>query len=380
MRDALPRRSHRLRRIAVSSLLCAAAATAGLRGQLAPSPAPDVAVRWVDAVDAYAAGDHVPAAQRVSTVDPDPLLAQGRREVDRWQSEGSDVARRRLRASAALAFELALDRLDNAGDAGPGRYIDLAETSLRALERARGGVETARFAALWRLAHLQLLLLGGQVTDVDARARRDDLGHLPAPLQAEWHVARGIGFETAARLSIGTTRVQQTPFGTTAMPRQLWVDRNRRRAIDHYRDALAVDEAHAETRLRLGRVLLESGQHQEARQHLDRAATDPCVSQMCGFAWLFLGEWHMTHGTPEGARRAFVRASGVLDIRQSALLGLLAATLASRPGAASELTRQFDAQAMLGRQDTADAWSRYLAGHPFGVATVRAALRDEASR
>lgn len=378
MRDALSRRPYTLPSAVAVAVFCAAMTTAAA-GQAQTAPSPASVPGWADAVDAYAAGDSS-AAGALSTLDAVAVLAQGRRDVSQWQAEGSDIGRRRLRASAALALELGITHLDIPGDAGPASYIELGETSLRALERGYGDADTERFGALWRLAHLQLLLIGGQVTDVDARARRDDVERLPTSLRAEWHVARGIGFETASRMSIGTTRVQQTPFGTTAAPRQLWVDRNRRRAIDHYRAALEADGSHAETRVRLGRVLLESGQHEEARQHLERAASNRCQTAVCGFAWLFLGDWHMLHGTPEGARRAFARASSVLDIRQSALLGLLAATMASRPGTASELTRQFDAQAMLGHQTAADAWSRYLAGYPFGVSTVGMALREEARR
>jgi hypothetical protein len=281
-----------------------------------------------------------------------------------------------LRAAAALALELGLLQLQT--PAGPDHSIEIGETSLRALERA--SPDDGTFAAIWRLGQLHLLLFARQLDEVDDRARRDDLKHLPAGLQAEWHVSQGIAAETAARLSIGTARVQQTPFGTSAVPRQLWVERNFRSALEHYEAALAADETHLETRVRLGRVLLEVGKPAQARPHLERAATERCLDVVCGLGWLFLGEWQMTHGTPEGARRAYVRASSVLDLRQSALFGLLAATMQTRPALAIGLTRQFDARAMLGRRSEPDAWSRYLAGHPFGLTTVVQAMRESVAK
>lgn len=252
--------------------------------------------------------------------------------------------------------------------------MEIGETNLRALERT--STDDGTFGATWRLGQLHLLLFARQVDEVEGRVRRDDVKRLPAALQAEWYVARGIASETAARLSIGTSRVQQTPFGTSAVPRQLWVERNFRAALQHYEAALAADGTHLETRVRLGRVLLELGKPAEARPHLERAATERCLDVVCGLAWLFLGEWHMTHGTPEGARRAYVRASSVLDLRQSALFGLLAATMQTRPALAIGLTRQFDAKAMLGGRNEPDAWSRYLSGHPFGLPTVVQAMRE----
>lgn len=384
IRDALPRPSPDLRRIVAIAALSVVAAIAGAGAQSpapptsAPSPGPVDGSSWIEAVDAYAAGRYLPASQHASTLDAGALLAQGRRDAERWQAERSPDARRRLRAAAALAFELGLGHHGGSDDQGSAPYIELGETTLRVLERSDAASEA--FGAVWRLAQLHLWLIGGRVTDVDGRARREDVSHLSPQLQAEWHLARGIGFEASARMSLGKARVQQTPFGTADVPRQLWIDRNRRRAMEHYRTALGVDGTHREAHLRLGRVLFEIGQHAEARPHLEQAAAEPCAAIVCGLGWLFLGEWHLAHGTPEGARRAFVRASRVLDVRQSALLGLLRATLASRPASALEITRQFTAQAMLGQQRTPDAWSRYLVGHPFGLSLVIEALREEVAR
>ncbi len=369
-------------RIAVRVALCVVLLAASVRGQ-AQSPAPPAsgfpaapASTWVEAVDTYAAGEYLAAVLRATQIDANELLTQGRRDAEGWRREGSDVARRRLRAAAALAFELGLLQLDT--PAGPGRSMEIGETSLRALERT--APDDGTFGAIWRLGQLHLLLFSRQADEVDGRARRDDVKHLPPALQAEWHVARGIAFETAARLSLGASRVQQTPFGTSAVPRQLWVDRNLRSALEHYEAALAADETHLETRVRLGRVLLEQGKPAQARPHLERAATERCLEVVCGLGWLFLGEWHMSHGTPEGARRAYVRASSVLDLRQSALFGLLASTMQTRPALAIGLTRQFDARAMLGRRDEPDAWSRYITGHPFGLMTVLQAMREDVGK
>lgn len=323
-------------------------------------------------VDTYAAGQHTTAALRAAQFDTNDRSSQARRDAEAWRHDASDAARRRLRAAAALSLELALLQLDAPG--GPASAIAIGEATVRALERTSSN--DAAFCAVWRLAHLHVLLFAREVDDPEGRTRRDDVAHLPAALQAEWHMTRGIAFETNARLSPGRPQVQQTPFGRTVLPRQPVMERNLRSARAHYEAALAADDTHLETRVRLGRVLLELDEPEPARDHLERAATDRCLDVVCGLGWLFLGEWHMLHGTPAAARDAYVRASSVLELRQSALLGLLAATMQTRPDQAIELTHQFDAEAMLAGRPEPDAWSRYVAGHPFGVATVMRAMRE----
>ncbi len=321
------------------------------------------AASWADAVARYEARDPAGALAAAARLAPDDLLRQGRTLAENWQQSRTDDVRRHLGEGAASTA-----------------YMDLAESNLRAFERAGNDETTAPFRATWRVAHLQLLLLSSAWHEVEAKARREDLDHLPPALQAEWHLARGIAVDTAARLSLGSSRVQQTPFGTTAMPRHLWIERNQQRAREHFEAAVAADGSHLEARLRLGRLLMEVGDMAAARPHLDRAASGRCREVVCGLAWLFLGDWHMAARAPEAARRAYVNASGVLAVRQSALIGLLGATQQARPAVALELTRQFDAEAMLGQLAAPDAWAQYLAGRPFGWTQVVETLRQEATR
>lgn len=358
----------------MSLLVASALASAEAFGQSST----DAAVpTWTVAVETYADGRHAEAVALAGRIDADVLATRAREELERWRSAPAPEASVRLKASAAMAFELALAHLDASAPGLTERYLSLGSDAVRALERS--SAPSPAFTAHWRLASLHYLLLTRQHGELQRQARRDESAELPPALQAEWHMARGVAHETSARLAPAGSipRVQQTTFGTLPFDRGLYMQRERQTALGHYRAAVEADGGHAEARLRLGRVLAESGETAEARTHLEQVATERCSEPVCGLAWLFLGDWHAAHGTPADTRRAYLRASRVLEIRQSALIGLLRVTLREQPRAALEITRQFDAGAMLDRQPFPDAWSRYLAGTPFGLTAVVDALRNE---
>jgi tetratricopeptide (TPR) repeat protein len=199
---------------------------------------------------------------------------------------------------------------------------------------------------------------------------------------AEWYVARGLAREAQSRQALWDrpTSTQVLALNPTTFDRELWIANERQAAIADYRRALAASSAHLEAQLRLGRLLFENGQADEARTHVTAAATRDCSAMLSGLGWLFVGDWHARYGTAADARDAYLQASRVLDVRQSALVALLRLRLLESPGAAAELVRQFDATSMLGRQQTPDAWSRYLASSPVGLPSVIGALREGASQ
>lgn len=372
--------------IVTAATLAVTLSAAGAPPVLAQAPSTDTpatvpdASTWTRIVDHYASGRFTDAAAELASLDAAAIIGRARSDLDRWRDDDADTSPARLRASAAIALELAIMHVPAANESASERYLALGEAALRGLDRSERG--DLPFVALWRLAQLQYLLVSRQLADVERAARRVDLDRLSPTHQADLHLARGIVHESAARLALGgdAARVQQTPFGTAPMNRDLWIERGRRTALAHYRAAVAADDTHREAQLRLGRVLLEMGVPAEARTHLQRAAVNDCLEPACGLGWLFLGEWQAAHGSPADTRRAYLQASRVLDVRQSALVGLLMVTQRERPAAALEMTRQFDARAMLGRQPGADGWSRYLSGYPLGLTRIISDLRAAVQR
>jgi tetratricopeptide (TPR) repeat protein len=348
---------------------------------------------WQGAVDAYIDGRFAAAHAVLRRVDPITVVEIVRNEAEVWRDMATVASARRLKAAAALTFEASLMSGGTDDDTARYQYLDLGreivrrlEDSERAAERAGRGAtrewRTGAFAAVWRLNQWQFLLLLRQFTQVDRTAQRGDLALLPEPLQAEWHMTRGMVHETVARLWLGPANLGAVPtyVGPTGTTRASWIERARNDAVRHYREALAVQPAHAETHLRLGRVLFEQGKDDEGRAHLGRAATEPCSDAVCGLAWLFLGEWHMAKGTTADARRAYLLASGVLDVRQSALVGLLYLSMRRSPATAVDIAGQFDARAMISGETGPDAWARYTSGHVLRLPVFVHALREEVRR
>jgi tetratricopeptide (TPR) repeat protein len=359
---------------------------------VAQDPEPFTPEVWTRAVDAYVDGRYTEAG--LSVVRLDPASAQGVVRVtgDSWLDEATPHGARRLKAAAALCFELALAH-GSTGDApAPRALLNAAREAIRRLDagqrRQRGASaadaawQSDGFGAIWRLNHLQYLLLTRQLPDVERAAQASDVALLPAPLLPEWHVTRGAGREAISRLWLEPDSRGAMPsfVGSVALSRTQWIEGALDQAARHYRDALAVDPDHAEAHLRLGRVLFERRRPEEARTHLERAASTPCRDAVCGFAWLFLGELFSEQNDVGQARNAYLAASGVLEVRQSALVGMLRVSLRDAPAVALGITRQFDADAMLAQQQAGDGWSRYLVGHTLRLHVFIDALRAEVHR
>jgi tetratricopeptide (TPR) repeat protein len=121
------------------------------------------------------------------------------------------------------------------------------------------------------------------------------------PRDAEIRLALG----TLDELRATAIMLRQIEPPTKLNPAASWRRQKRReyldKAADHFRDALTIDNALAEARVRLGRVLQERGKLPEARRELEAAvaALPPAVVYYAGS--LFLGEILEAQGDATGA-------------------------------------------------------------------------------
>ncbi len=344
-------------------------------------PAPDdtVASLWATAMTAYQRGDYGNAATLAVAAEPDTLKDVIANEVARVRQDSDQQdALRRLKVSAALSLEQALLHVQTGDATKSAQYLRLAQDARDAISRSRA--PSPSFTAHWDLARLHILLLTSEFTNVTRTGASVPGDGLTPEARAEWYVARGLAREAQSRQALWDrpTRTQVQALAPTHFERELWIANERQAAIAEYRRALGEAPSHLEAQVRLGRLLFEQGRLDEARPHLTTAASRDCTTVLCGLAWLFLGDWHAKTAAVDDARAAYLQASRVLDVRQSALVALLRLTLETSPASAATLARQFDATSMLGRQQTPDAWSSYLASSPLGLPNVLIALRDEA--
>ena len=96
------------------------------------------------------------------------------------------------------------------------------------------------------------------------------------------------------------------------------------------RQALALDSALHEARIRLASVLAARGRHQDALAELGRVTAEGLPTILGYFTHLFTGRSLHALGRLEAARSAFERALALAPLAQSAHLGL--ASIASETG------------------------------------------------
>ncbi len=102
-----------------------------------------------------------------------------------------------------------------------------------------------------------------------------------------------------------------------------------RRAEGLLRRALDLDPAFLETRLRLARVLIEQGKHDEGRPLAEHVAAKATDQTMQYYALLFLGDALFSLGRPADAARSYQRAIDLFPAAQAARFGLASALRAT---------------------------------------------------
>ena len=181
--------------------------------------------------------------------------------------------------------------------------------------------------------------------------------------------------------SLAGPRVQSYLRYVSTGPRDLTSDGEFRRAEASFREALQKGPDEAETRLRLGHVLLERGKAGEAQVELTRAlelVDDPVLDY---FASLFLGDAEQALGRRDRAQAAYERAAAAYPDAQSPrlALGQLARRFGDRQAALDAMEPLFSTPVWRPR---ADPWWDYdpstIETQDELVSAVRLALQEEA--
>ena len=131
---------------------------------------------------------------------------------------------------------------------------------------------------------------------------------------------------TAPRLQVAlaaTITASPGPARQPADAERVTIGFNLRRAAGFYRDALALDPAMTEARVRLGHVLLRQRRFKDAAEMLEAPlqSSDPMVRY---FAALIRGRLFQQTRRPDEAQRSFTEASRLYPAAQSPLLALAA--------------------------------------------------------
>ena len=135
-----------------------------------------------------------------------------------------------------------------------------------------------------------------------------------------------------------------------------------RRAEGLLRRALVLDPAFLETRLRLARVLVEQGNHDEGRSLADHVAVNATDRTMQYYALLFAGDALLSLGRAAEAGKSYQRAIDLFPDAQAARLGL-ASTLRSAGDAARALDVLMPTITKPpSTRDGDDPWWEYYAG------------------
>ena len=163
----------------------------------------------------------------------------------------------------------------------------------------------------------------------------------------------------------------QAPFGT---PDSEW-----RVAERLFRQALQIDPALSEARIRLARVLWLRGRHEEALSELQRVLTDPLPPLLRYYALGLLGREQQRLGRRDLARTAYAQASTLYPGAQSPRLGLsqLARDAGDQVQALAELEVLRQPPASDAR---ADPWLDYTHTHVPDAFALIEELRVRSSR
>jgi tetratricopeptide (TPR) repeat protein len=147
-----------------------------------------------------------------------------------------------------------------------------------------------------------------------------------------------------------------------------------REAERFLRRALTQDPDLAEARVRLGRVLVLRGRHQDAADTLRQVGTDAGDGLMRYYGMLLLGAAEEGVGNHEGAAASYAMAAAQYPAAQSPLLALsaLAWRRGERDAALTQIQRVFDLPAGAEREDP---WWTYHVAHWRNADQLLAELR-----
>ena len=149
-----------------------------------------------------------------------------------------------------------------------------------------------------------------------------------------------------------------------------------KRAAEMLRKALAARPDFSEARLRLGRLLVEQENYDEALTHLQQVTASAKDSTLIYYAEIFSGDAALGLGRPAAARTAYERALDQYPSAQAAHLGLAAALrLLGERQAAVDAVMSTVTLPSKARDEDDEPWWSYYEGTPAEVDRLLASLR-----
>jgi tetratricopeptide (TPR) repeat protein len=338
---------------ALLSLLCAFPAATP------PPPADHSSAAYLDLIEAWRKGDEQ-ASTRLDQWPRDEVRARAAKLVSvpgPWRSLG---------AAAALHLETALVAR------GRGRSTDAefhvergtlaAET---AGQRPAGGVEGEEIRAFLRAWRSALGFY--RLQEVSLREAQGIFDRLVADNEAgeeEW-LGLGLVFELGSRYPerlfvADQLRASRGSQKANPMVVKARVEGCLSTAAQHYRRALRAEKPNPEARLRLARVLAQTGEEAEAAAHLDQltGSRDPAIS---GLAHLLRGELD-ERARRDAAALAHYRAAVAAQPDMMAALVALSSALRSAGHTLEAASVVERAPVLAARAAPTDAWIRYQRG------------------
>jgi tetratricopeptide (TPR) repeat protein len=231
--------------------------------------------------------------------------------------------------------------------------------------------------AVRRLAYLLVAAIVHGEFELVTLARHVDRMLEVLPEDAEAHLAAGSLFETYTLP--GVVSQLEPPVGSSMDP-GLWrrqrVESGRRDALSHYRRAVAIDPALGEAQLRLGRMLSQRKEWDDAEKALHAARQSAPVQHTGYLAALFMGRVLEESGRRAEAIEAFRAAVETAPDAQSGRLALSAALRASGDASGADDAMAPLVTRRISSRMASDPWWLYRYGQSWRIEPWIATLRE----
>jgi len=350
------------------------------QGPIPASPAATRLAAWTGAVTTHTPGRDDAAVERLAQWTGSELSSM-LRELRKRGSDLNDL----LKRGAVLHADIAILRRSAAGYALPvesesalvisdGEYIGRTGRTVhwtfgrQLLDAVRPSPREDEDVRLWYRATSAFLQARHEYSELQPHLIR---ARAIFPLDAVLTLYAGTIHESYAEPRYQTAMLSIDP--ALRVLQSVGAEREQAEAL--FRQALDLDPALHEARVRLGRVVGRRARHEEGVTELGKALASPLPAQWEYYARLFLGQTQHTLGRRDGARAAFERAAALYPRAQSPRLAMsqLAREAGDLPAAIAALAVLTLPANTMARWDP---WTEYTSAHAPDVDELLTTLRS----